>query len=54
MLGASSDHLICDVTDAAHDVEVGDTLAFRMGYRALVQAFTSEYVRCDVVDDDRP
>jgi len=43
VLGASSDHLVCDVT-AAGDVAVGDRLEFRMGYRALVQAFTSEYV----------
>ncbi|WP_435348505.1 alanine/ornithine racemase family PLP-dependent enzyme [Haloarchaeobius sp. HRN-SO-5] len=44
VLGASSDHTVCDVTDAADTVTVGDTLEFRMGYRALVQAFTSEYV----------
>jgi predicted amino acid racemase len=50
VLGASSDHLVCDVTDAPRDVDVGNTLAFRMGYRALVQAFTSEYVGRDVID----
>lgn len=44
ILGASSDHLVCDVTEAGVAVGVGDVLAFRMGYRALVQAFTSEYV----------
>lgn len=51
ILGASSDHLICDVTDAHRDVDVGDTLSFRMGYRALVQAFTSEYVGRELIDD---
>lgn len=43
ILGGSSDHTICDVTDADR-VSVGDTLEFRLQYRALVQAFTSEYV----------
>jgi predicted amino acid racemase len=51
ILGASSDHLICDVTDATRAVDVGDTLSFRMGYRALVQAFTSEYVSRELIAD---
>lgn len=50
VLGASSDHLICDVTETTGVVDVGETLAFRMGYRALLQAFTSEYVGRFVVD----
>ena len=50
VLGASSDHLVCDVTDADPPVSVGDVLEFRMGYRALLQSFTSEYVGRDVVD----
>jgi len=44
VLGASSDHTVCDVTDAPEPLSVGDTVEFRMGYRALVQAYTSEYV----------
>lgn len=48
VLGASSDHTVCDVTDATDPVRVGDALEFRMGYRALVQAFTSEYVGREV------
>lgn len=51
VLGASSDHLVCDVTDANPPVSVGDVLEFRMGYRALLQSFTSEYVGRTVVDD---
>ncbi|MFC7228645.1 alanine racemase [Salinirubellus salinus] len=43
VVGASSDHTVCDVTDAG-DVAVGDRLAFRLGYRALLQASTSAYV----------
>lgn len=48
VLGASSDHTVCDVTDADETVRVGDALEFRMGYRALAQAFTSEYVAREV------
>ena len=40
--GASSDHLVVDVDD--HDVEVGDELAFRPDYSALLRAATSPFV----------
>lgn len=50
VLGASSDHTVLDVEAAARDVSVGDELGFRPGYRALVQAFTSEYVHREVVN----
>jgi predicted amino acid racemase/arginase family enzyme len=42
--GASSDHLIIDVTDARPPPVVGDTVSFRMNYGALLAAMTSEYV----------
>ncbi|WP_129669911.1 alanine/ornithine racemase family PLP-dependent enzyme [Phytoactinopolyspora endophytica] len=41
-LGMSSDHLVVDVGD--HDVSVGDELAFRLDYSALVRAMTSPFV----------
>ena len=44
VLGASSDHLILDVTDADPPPQVGDNVAFRMSYAALLAAMTSEYV----------
>lgn len=44
LLGGSSDHAVLDVTDAERSVDVGDTLAFSLSYRALVDACTSEYV----------
>jgi predicted amino acid racemase/arginase family enzyme len=44
VLGASSDHLILDVTDAQPAPQVGDNVAFRMSYAALLAAMTSEYV----------
>lgn len=45
ILGGSSDHLIVDVTDSEKRYEVGDIIAFRPGYGALLKAFTSEYVQ---------
>jgi predicted amino acid racemase/arginase family enzyme len=44
VLGASSDHLLLDVTDADPPVAVGDRVSFRMGYGAMLLAMTSEYV----------
>ncbi len=43
VLGASSDHLLVDVT-AAPDLKVGDVLHFDVRYGALLQAYTSRYV----------
>ncbi len=46
ILGASSDHMILDAGSCANAqlVEVGKTLRFWMNYRAVLRAFTSEYV----------
>ncbi|MGE5631227.1 MAG: ornithine racemase Orr [Caulobacteraceae bacterium] len=44
VLGASSDHLIIDVSDCKKEYKVGDILEFDMSYGALLAAFTSEYV----------
>lgn len=44
VLGASSDHLILDVSDARPAPKVGDKVNFRMSYGALLAAMTSEYV----------
>ncbi len=44
VLGASSDHLILDVTDMAETPRVGDLVRFHMGYAALLASMTSEYV----------
>jgi arginase family enzyme len=43
VLGASSDHLVVDLTEAAPR-RVGDRLGFCMSYGALLAAMTSEYV----------
>ncbi|MFP4198339.1 MAG: alanine racemase [Halanaerobium sp.] len=44
VLGASSDHLITDITDAAQKLEVGDILSFKINYSAMLRAMTSHYV----------
>jgi len=44
VLGASSDHLILDLTEAPAQPVVGDRISFRMSYGALLAAMTSEYV----------
>jgi predicted amino acid racemase len=49
ILGASSDHLILDLTKAP-EYSVGDTVSFGLDYGALLSASTSEYVRKEVVD----
>lgn len=48
ILGASSDHLIIDVTDSEKQYEVGDEIRFNLEYGALLQLVTSEYVYKDI------
>jgi predicted amino acid racemase len=47
IVGASSDHLILDVT--AMPVEVGDELEFDLKYSALMTAMASPYVRKEIL-----
>lgn len=44
LLGASSDHLIIDITDAHCDLTVGSILSFRLDYGSLVGLMTSPYI----------
>ena len=44
VLGASSDHLVLDLTDARPAPRVGDRVGFRMNYGAMLTVMTSEYV----------
>jgi predicted amino acid racemase len=48
VLGASSDYLVLDVSDARGELRVGDRVAFLPGYGATVTAASSPYVeiRC--------
>lgn len=45
LLGASSDHLIVDLTHAGTRYGVGDVLSFTPNYGALLRAFTGAYVK---------
>jgi len=44
ILGASSDHLLVDVTASGDEVRLGDDLRFGLNYSALLAAMTSMYV----------
>lgn len=50
IIGASSDHLIMDVTQSDHQYRVGDEMAFKMDYGALLQIMSSEYVHKTILD----
>uniref|UniRef100_A0A7C3RVS6 Alanine/ornithine racemase family PLP-dependent enzyme n=1 Tax=Dictyoglomus thermophilum TaxID=14 RepID=A0A7C3RVS6_DICTH len=43
VLGATSDYTVVDIGD--YDLKVGDSLSFSLNYSALLQAFTSPYVK---------
>lgn len=45
IIGASSDHLICDVEDAGSRIGVGSVLSFIPAYGALLRLSTSPYVQ---------
>lgn len=49
ILGASSDHMILDVTNAEGVYMVGDIIEFDLSYGALLAAATSEYVKKIVI-----
>ena len=44
ILGASSDHLLVDITDSNENYKVGDILSFDMLYTSVMRGFTSKYV----------
>lgn len=44
IFGASSDHLIIDVSDCEKDYKVGDEISFNIEYGALLGLATSEYI----------
>ena len=49
VLGASSDHLLVDVTDSSNEYKVGDIMSFRIGYGALLKGFTSDYIEKELI-----
>lgn len=44
VVGASSDHLVCDVTGASPRIAVGDEMGFDVGYSCMLRACTSPFV----------
>jgi len=48
VIGASSDHLIVDITDAK-PMKVGDVLDFSLSYGAVLAGFTSRYVNREYI-----
>lgn len=49
ILGASSDHLILDVSKSDADYKVGDIVQFRLGYSGMLKCATSNYVERNYV-----
>lgn len=49
ILGASSDHLMLDITDSEKTYKVGDCIDLRLGYFSTMRAFTSAYVRREYI-----
>jgi predicted amino acid racemase len=45
IVGASSDHMVVDVTERPGATAVGEILSFRAGYHAILRACTSPYVQ---------
>lgn len=50
VLGASSDHLILDLTNAEKEIKIGDIVSFKMNYSAVLQAMTSKYVEKNYIE----
>ncbi len=44
IIGASSDHLILDMSATGDGYKLGDTLKFKLSYGSLLKAFTSDYI----------
>ncbi|MFA7572179.1 MAG: ornithine racemase Orr [Lutispora sp.] len=45
ILGASSDHMIIDITDSTKEYTIGDIIEFTLDYGALLSTSTSDYVK---------
>ena len=51
IIGGTSNYTVCDVTDCAEKLKVGDQLDFRMAYSAMARAMSSRYVLKTILDD---
>ena len=50
VLGASSDHLIVNLTKAGSRYKAGDAIAFNVDYGALLRAYTSAYIHKEYIN----
>ncbi len=50
IIGASSDHLIIDVTDISGRLEIGDEMEFNLDYGAMLSVMNSDYVYKNYVE----
>ena len=44
VLGASSDHMLLDVSKTDREYKIGDIVSFKLGYGSVLKAATSPYV----------
>ena len=44
VVGASSDHLILDITECPEPLQVGDVVRFTLNYGGMLRGFTSNYI----------
>lgn len=49
VIGASSDHLILDITKVEKDLNLGDIIEFKLTYSGILSAMTSPYVNKHIV-----
>lgn len=49
ILGASSDHMILNISGCSRKYDIGDKVEFNVGYGGLVSASTSKYVHKEIV-----
>ena len=52
IIGASSDHLILDFSQASQDYHLGDIVAFDVSYGSLLNVFTSPYVKKTFINQE--
>jgi len=53
IVGASSDHLIIDITCFKETLKVGDEIKFRLNYPALLAATTSKYINKNFCKEEK-
>ena len=52
VVGASSDHLILDITDCRESLKIGDTVQFKLNYGGMLRGFTSAYVKRNYIKEN--